>query len=223
MVELDRDGDLILQVNNKHNIPRDIRVCSRTLSLASRVFRNRISQHRQSENKDGPMKIENDNSEDLLPLLKLAHHIHTSIPATLDMDKLHRITSAATRYSMGRLLRPYVDKWLVSAGVEKASHMGHWQTLEITFNVGHQGMFRTALRGLLAHSVYSNGEIRSGGGSTSSGMASWTDFIPWGESQIAREITGKHVQRCSVLLLRVFKIVPRSSVTNHVHGGQSLL
>lgn len=116
---IDPRGDLILDVSSD-SLERSIRVSSKTLCLASPVFRTMLeSPHfhegtalqTATEAHPTKMTLVGDDYQSLLMVLQAVHFKARKIPATVTLDEFYQLAVICDKYDLAEVFVPWVNVW----------------------------------------------------------------------------------------------------------------
>lgn len=199
-IHIDPEGDLILEVcggiydadsasNNtidekpRSNGPKAFRVCSRTLSRQSKVFKDLIAREAGASTSGsaltsptpGTLPVHIATSSKMAETIKLAltkvdpakmellllilHGWYQSVPETLSLDDLLQLVLLADRFEMVPVLRHWADRW-VPAIDEFREGTPSFRLLKVLWVLGAANTFEQVLTRLV---VTSHLDVSEGG------------------------------------------------------------
>jgi hypothetical protein len=165
MVEVDEDGDVVLETNQPEN-KRRFRVSSKVLSLASpvlrKMFHSQFKEAMEIRKAPSPVCIElsDDDGEALFLVCGALHYRTNTMPEVLPIDTLVKVSILSDKYDMSAGLSGWSSTW-VKKSMRSACNQGDFEDLlcaaysldaaEIFFEVSwkaicdQQGSFRTTV------------------------------------------------------------------------------
>ncbi|KAI1329191.1 hypothetical protein F5Y16DRAFT_366979 [Xylariaceae sp. FL0255] len=155
---------------HEHLLPIIYRVCSKTLSRASRVRKvllyGGFSESRAScaSGSDWIVELPDDDSGAMFLALNIIHSRFESIPRAtdvIDIEKLYRITVLTDKYDLAHILRPWASTWMEH--LRKKRHLQKKQKgppiildlermLWISWELGDQSFFTSIARCIVRYS-----------------------------------------------------------------------
>lgn len=151
LIHLDVDGDLRLDVGEDEEVQR-FKVCSRTLSRASKVFKamlygNFIESRPSNKEQEWVVALPEDDPVPLATVLYIVHNQFSKVPDSVTREELFNITVLTDKYDMTEVLRPWAKSWIkpLASGSRPLGQKGDEALLWIAWELGHVDLFQRTL------------------------------------------------------------------------------
>ncbi|KUI74519.1 hypothetical protein VM1G_10091 [Cytospora mali] len=150
-IHFDVDGDLRLDVGENDKVQR-FKVCSKTLSRASKVFKAMLYGNFVESKPDSPghewvVELPEDDPKSLATVLYIIHNTFSKVPNAVTRDELFGITVLTNKYDMTEILRPWATEWLkpYNPDARLLGQKGDEALLWIAWELGYTELFERAL------------------------------------------------------------------------------
>lgn len=163
MTRVDNDGDLILAIGpDRHR--HQFRVCSRSLSRASPVFKAMLygcfgEANRPPQQESWVVLLPEDDPKAAELMLSIVHSRFENLPANLAMTWLRDILVFSDKYDMTKAIRPWAQTWFPPRYLLQESP-DYITAINIAWELGAEAVLANVVQRLIAEcAVDADGDL----------------------------------------------------------------
>ncbi|KAK3400229.1 hypothetical protein B0T20DRAFT_180277 [Sordaria brevicollis] len=144
VIDIDPDGDLLLETGIIGGGGSKFRVCSATLRRHSPVWKTMLfgpwKEAKPADGSEWVVELPDDPAFEMRITLYIMHGLFDQAPETLYIDRMFRLMILLNKYDMARIVKPWCTKWMPSA--ESSFLPTHiTESLYIAWEMGNESLF----------------------------------------------------------------------------------